>query len=164
MEETTGNAEEETTQKNQRRKPNLHRSKRKEKPASPSTVGRPEHTELLSSMKYLDEPRLAYWSNFLESVELGDRLLSLRADAFSCERSSVPPRRARIVTLRCEHIRPVLAFLLLAWSYLHSFSHAKMERAIIFQLCVELVREWHLSFFSSHACSVCITLLAVRQH
>ena len=36
-------------------------------------------------MKYLDEPRLAYWSNFLGSVELGDRLLSVRADAFSCE-------------------------------------------------------------------------------
>lgn len=36
-------------------------------------------------MKYLDDPRLAYWSNFLESVELGDRLLSVRADAFSCE-------------------------------------------------------------------------------
>lgn len=36
-------------------------------------------------MKYLDEPRLAYWSNFLRSVELGDRLLSVRTDAFSCE-------------------------------------------------------------------------------
>lgn len=36
-------------------------------------------------MKYLDEPRLAYWSNFLGSVELGDRLLSVRTDAFSCE-------------------------------------------------------------------------------
>lgn len=38
-------------------------------------------------MKYLDDPRLAYWSNFLESVELGDRLLSVRADAFSCKKA-----------------------------------------------------------------------------
>lgn len=41
--------------------------------------------EVRSAMKYLDEPRLAYWSNFLGSVELGDRLLSVRTDAFSCE-------------------------------------------------------------------------------
>lgn len=40
-------------------------------------------------MKYLDEPRLAYWSNFLRSVELGDRILSVRTDAFSCESSWV---------------------------------------------------------------------------
>lgn len=38
-----------------------------------------------NNMKYLEEPRLAYWSNFLSRVELGDRLLSVRTDAFSCE-------------------------------------------------------------------------------
>ncbi|CBJ32397.1 conserved unknown protein [Ectocarpus siliculosus] len=46
-------------------------------------------------MKYLDEPRLAYWSNFLRSVELGDRLLSVRTDAFSCKKAGDDKRLSK---------------------------------------------------------------------
>ncbi|CAN0427963.1 unnamed protein product [Pylaiella littoralis] len=46
-------------------------------------------------MKYLDEPRLAYWSNFLQSVELGDRLLSVRTDAFSCKKAGDDKRLSK---------------------------------------------------------------------
>lgn len=46
-------------------------------------------------MKYLDEPRLAYWSNFLGSVELGDRLLSVRTDAFSCKKAGDDKRLSK---------------------------------------------------------------------
>eukprot|EP00752_Nemacystus_decipiens_P012322 g10925.t1 len=46
-------------------------------------------------MKFLDEPRLAYWSNFLRSVELGDRLLSVRTDAFSCKKAGDDKRLSK---------------------------------------------------------------------
>ena len=46
-------------------------------------------------MKYLEEPKLSWLSNFLDGCEFGDRTLDCRIEAFSCKRAGSDKKLAK---------------------------------------------------------------------